>query len=145
MAIQLPSGRDELEAMALAVCPTESIYELRDSIDGADDASLLALIINNDTSDEALPTDDFLSAVKPAYRRLLFMQIRFRQVDISTLSLEALQNELDALEAQEKRVMLAWARSTQDINPGLLADVESGRCRYTNATEGYLNRTFLGN
>lgn len=139
MAIQLPSGREELEAMALAVCPTEDIYELRDSIDGADDASLLTVIINSDTSVETSPSDDFLSAVKPVYRRLLFMQIRFRQVDISTVSLETLQSELDALEAQEKSVMLAWARSTQVINPGLLADVESGRCRYTNAIEGYLN------
>lgn len=88
---------------------------------------------------------DKLEHFPASYRRLLFMQIRFRQVDISTLSLEAIQNELDALEAQEKRVMLAWARSTQNINPGLLADVESGHCRYTNAIGDYLNRTFLGN
>ena len=89
------------------------------------------------------PTGNFVSAVKPVFRRLLLMQAEFRQLDVSTLDIETLQQKLDALEAQEKRVMLAWARSTRDINPGFLADVESNRCRYTNAVESYLNRMFV--
>jgi hypothetical protein len=40
-------NRDELEAMALAVCPTEDIYELRDSIDGIPDDGLLKIIEEN--------------------------------------------------------------------------------------------------
>lgn len=143
MAIQLPSGREELEGMALAVCPTEDIYELRDSIDGADDESLLSVIINNDTSDEVLPTSGFLSAVQPAYRRLLFMNIRFRQLNVSTLTVEQVIAELNALEAQEQRVMLTWARATRDINPGMIAEVETGNFRFTQAINDYLYKMFV--
>ncbi len=145
MAIHLPTDRAELETLALHTCSTEELYELRDSIEGADDIALLDIIISNDDSLNAPRDSGFIAAVQPVYRRLLFMQIRFRHVDILELSIEALESELNALQEQERRVMLAWARATQDINPGMLADVESGNCRYSNAVEGYLNRTFLGN
>ena len=49
-------NRSELEIVALAVCPTEDIYELRDSIDGATDAALWQIIREN--SHELGPSTD---------------------------------------------------------------------------------------
>jgi len=40
-------SREELEFLALAVCPTEEIYDLRDSIDGATDDALREIIETN--------------------------------------------------------------------------------------------------
>lgn len=40
--------REELEALALDVCPTEEIYDLRDSIDGATDEALRKIINDNE-------------------------------------------------------------------------------------------------
>jgi len=143
MAIELPSDRAELEALALKSCPALDYYELRDSIEGADDAALLSLIIDNDESIDIPLAGSFIEAVKPAYHRLLFIQIRFRLLDISTLTVEHVVSEIDAIDAQEKRVLLAWAHATKELNPSMLEEVETGRFRYTTAIGDYLQKMFV--
>ena len=145
MTIQLPIHRAELEALALKSCPALDYYELRDSIDGADDAVLLSLVIDNDESIDIPLAGSFIEAVKPAYRRLLYIQIRFRLLDLSTLTVEQVVSELDAIDTQEKRVLLAWAHATKELNPSMVEEVETDRFRYTTAIGDYLQKMFVAN
>ncbi len=145
MAIHLPTDRAELEVMALHSCSTEELYELRDSIEGADDVGLYSIIINNDDPQNTKNSSNFIAAVQPAYRRLLFIKIRFRLLDTEKLSVKEVMAELDAIDRQERQVMLDWAYATQDINPGMVADVQAGRCSYTHAIGDYLYKMFVSN
>lgn len=42
------ADRQELEIRALNCCPTEEVYELRDSIDGASDDALISIIAEHE-------------------------------------------------------------------------------------------------
>lgn len=81
---------------------------------------------------------DFETKVSPAFQQLLHAKHRFRTLDVINLPSEQLKEELANLERLEKDVMRIWAESTQDINPGMLAEVEAGKCNYTGAVETYL-------
>jgi hypothetical protein len=88
-----------------------------------------------------MTTCAFTEQVKPAFLNLLASQARFKTTD--TEDVDATLSGLDELDSLERAVMLAWAESTRDINPGMLSDVKKGLCRYTLKTERYLQKMLL--
>lgn len=84
--------------------------------------------------------DRFVSAVRPKLIAMLAVQERLERMSLCTTDGVELMNMLDAIEASEHEVMLAWARATEDINPGMTKDVELGRTKMSLSTKRYLLR-----
>lgn len=84
--------------------------------------------------------NSFPKATKPHFLNLIGAKARFRDMEVAGLSAESLQKELRLLDELEVKVMTAWADETRSINPGMLAEVKSGRCRYTLKKERFLEQ-----
>ena len=77
----------------------------------------------------------FVQNVTPAFKDLLAAKAAFRERDLSNATVDEITQALDKLKAAEKHVMLMWAKSTTDINPGMIEAVKAGRTTYTLAIE----------
>ena len=82
----------------------------------------------------------FVETVAPKFKELLKLKRHFRSIRLDELSPEQLRDKLAQLQTKEREVMSAWAKSTKEINPSMISDVEQGRCNYTLAKESYLRR-----
>lgn len=87
---------------------------------------------------DGLITTDFVTTVRPVYEKLVQLRDEFTKADVTDPE-EALET-IARLEAAEHNVLVAWAQSTRDINPGMLGDVESGRLTWYPALGEYLGR-----
>ena len=85
----------------------------------------------------------FVQNVTPALKDLLAAKAAFRERDLSNATVDEITQALDKLKAAEKHVMLMWAKSTTDINPGMIEAVKAGRTTYTLAIERHLQKTLL--
>lgn len=86
----------------------------------------------------------FVQNVTPAFKDLLAAKAAFRERDLSNATVDEITKALDELKAAEKHVMLTWAKSTTDINPGMLEAVKTGRTSYMLSIERHLQKTLLG-
>lgn len=86
----------------------------------------------------------FIDAVKPVFIRLMDKKAEFRQLDICSLNeedfKEVVEGYISQIDDLEKQVLMAWAESTKDINPGLADSVERGTIRFVPAKYDYLKR-----
>jgi len=86
----------------------------------------------------------FIDAVRPVFILLMEKKAEFRQLDICSLNAENVKEVVEGYISQihelEKQVLMAWAESTKDINPGLADSVERGTIRFVPAKYDYLKR-----
>ncbi len=83
---------------------------------------------------------EFELAVKPLYQKLIKTRQHFVDLDLDTASVEDVQQYIYDIETGEHQVLLAWATSTSDINPGMVDDVCNGRMKWYPALDDYLKR-----
>lgn len=81
---------------------------------------------------------DFVTTVRPVYEKLVQLRDDFVKEEVHDPE-EALET-IARLEAAEHNVLVAWAKSTRDINPTMLGDVEAGRMKWYPALNEYLDR-----
>lgn len=81
---------------------------------------------------------NFVTTVRPVYEKLVQLRDDFSKADVNDPE-EALEF-IARLEAAEYDVLVSWAKSTRDINPTMLDEVESGRMKWYPALNEYLNR-----
>jgi len=74
--------------------------------------------------------DKFTEAVKPVFIKLLEAEAAFRDLDKVAIGTPGVLAELEKLEQMEKELLITWAKSTRDINPTMLRDVENNTLSY---------------
>ena len=96
---------------------------------------------------KSVKNDKFVNAVKPVFMRLKSKKKEFRLLDISTVNPEDVKEVVEGFITEihelENEVLMAWAESTKDINPGLVDSVERGTIRFVPAKYDYLNRVLF--
>jgi hypothetical protein len=85
----------------------------------------------------------FVENVTPVFKNLMEVKAAFRNRDITGETNEEIHQALNEIADAEYNVMLTWAKSTTDLNPGMLKEVKAGRMNYTLAIERHLQKTLL--
>jgi hypothetical protein len=77
-------------------------------------------------------------AITQACEPLIQKQKAFTATDFKDVDETEAETLLNELESLEHDVMLAWAYSTQDMNPTMIKDVERGRMKLTISKKRYI-------
>lgn len=85
----------------------------------------------------------FVEKVTPVFKNLMAVKTAFRGRDFTSATREEIHRALNEIAEAEYNVMLTWAKSTTDLNPGMVKEVEAGRMNYTLAIERHLTKTLL--